>query len=65
MNLPRIEFGSLTIRNAHVTFMDMRIFDRWAVAREPVLLIGMDIIGLVDQLVIDYRRGELQIKPRT
>ncbi len=65
VSLPRIEFGSLSILNARVTFMDMRIFDHWAMDKEPVLLIGMDIIGLVDQLVIDYRRRELQIKPRT
>jgi hypothetical protein len=30
----------------------------------PALLIGMDILGLVDALIIDYRRGELQIRPR-
>ncbi|MEJ0100360.1 MAG: retroviral-like aspartic protease family protein [Pseudomonadota bacterium] len=65
VNLPRIEFGSLVISNAHATFMDLHIFDQWSMNKEPALLIGMDIIGLVDQLVIDYRRKELQIKPRT
>jgi hypothetical protein len=32
------------------------------VTREPALLIGMDILGLVDTLVIDYKRRELMIK---
>jgi hypothetical protein len=31
---------------------------------EPAVLIGMDILGLLDTLVIDYRRMELQIKRR-
>jgi hypothetical protein len=30
----------------------------------PALLIGMDIIGLLDSLVIDYRRRELHMLPR-
>lgn len=37
---------------------------RVEVGDEPALLIGMDIIGLIDQLVIDYRRRELQIRTR-
>jgi hypothetical protein len=30
----------------------------------PAVLIGMDILGLLDTLVIDYRRMELHIKSR-
>ncbi len=29
---------------------------------EPALLIGMDVLGLLDTLIIDYRRKELQVK---
>jgi hypothetical protein len=30
------------------------------------MLIGMDVLGLLDTLVIDYRRKELQVKlPRS
>jgi len=28
------------------------------------LLVGMDVLGVIDTLIIDYKRGELQIKPR-
>jgi hypothetical protein len=42
----------------------MRIFDHWKLTREPVLLIGMDAIGLLDTVIIDYRRRELQIRMR-
>lgn len=64
LQLPLIQLGDLNVRDAHVTFADLHIFTRWDLSQEPTLLIGMDIIGLVEQLVIDYRRQELQIKPR-
>jgi predicted aspartyl protease len=64
MLLSSISLGDLTVRDAHVMFSDLHIFDRWNLGDEPALLIGMDILGLVEQLVIDYRRQELQIKPR-
>jgi hypothetical protein len=62
--LSPLELGDLIVREAHVTFADLHIFDQWKLDDEPALLIGMDILGLVEQLVIDYRRQELQIKPR-
>jgi predicted aspartyl protease len=59
-----IKIGTLEIRDAHITFGEMHIFEYWNLGNEPAILIGMDIIGLVDTLVIDYRRKELHIKPR-
>lgn len=57
-----INIGELSIRDAHITFGDMHIFERWKMQDEPAVLIGMDILGLLDTLVIDYRRMELHIK---
>jgi hypothetical protein len=31
---------------------------------EPAMLIGMDVLGLIETLIIDYRRRELQIRLR-
>jgi predicted aspartyl protease len=59
-----IVIGELSIRDAHITFGDMQIFERWGMSDEPAVLIGMDILGLLDTLVIDYRRMELHIKRR-
>ena len=59
-----IMLGNVQIQNAHITFGDMHIFSHWDAAEEPTILIGMDILGLVDTLVIDYQRQELHIKPR-
>jgi predicted aspartyl protease len=61
---PPIEFGAVRIQGARVTYGDMRIFDHWKLTDEPVLLIGMDAIGLLDTVIIDYRRHELQIRMR-
>jgi hypothetical protein len=30
--------------------------------KEPAVLIGMDALGLLDTLVIDYRRRELHLR---
>ena len=42
----------------------MRIFEHWNMIDEPAIVIGMDILGLLDTMVIDYQRMEMQIKPR-
>jgi hypothetical protein len=59
-----ITIGDLAIRDAHITFGDMHIFELWKMNDQPAILIGMDILGLLDTLVIDYRRMELHIKRR-
>jgi hypothetical protein len=30
--------------------------------REPAMLIGMDALGLLDMLIIDYQMRELQVR---
>ena len=62
MDMPAIEFGSVHIRDASVTFADIYIFKQWKLLGEPAILIGMDALGLLDTLVIDYRRHELQMR---
>jgi predicted aspartyl protease len=59
-----ISLGGIEIHNAHITFGDMHIFSHWDATEEPTILVGMDILGLVDTLVIDYHRQEVHIKPR-
>jgi hypothetical protein len=60
----RIVLGGVQVERAHLTFGDMQVFSHWHLTDEPVLLVGMDIIGLLDTLVIDYRRRELMVKLR-
>jgi len=62
---PPVAIADLTIRNMRITFGDIHIFNAWKMTNEPALLIGMDIIGLLDTLVIDYKRKELHLRTRS
>ncbi|MEX1993474.1 MAG: retropepsin-like aspartic protease [Steroidobacteraceae bacterium] len=61
---PSIVMGDVLVKNAAMTFADFDIFQYWKMTREPAMLIGMDVLGLVDTLIIDYRRKELQVRLR-
>lgn len=61
---PPVTISDITIRGMRVTFGDIYIFDAWHMTDTPALLIGMDIIGMLDTLVIDYKRRELHLRPR-
>jgi len=63
--MPAIQIGAIQILDSGVTFGDMYIFKQWHMSREPAILIGMDALGLLDTLVIDYRRHELQMRMPT
>jgi hypothetical protein len=56
--------GVVEIHYHDMTFGDMHIFEHWHLTDEPVMLIGMDALGLLDTLIIDYRRHELQVRMR-
>jgi predicted aspartyl protease len=62
--VPPIALGAIEIRNMNVTFGDMYIFEQWKLTKEPAMLIGMDVIGTLDTLIIDYRQRELQMRAR-
>ena len=59
---PPIMLGKIEIRGARITYGEVRIFEHWKLTHEPTLLIGMDALGLLDELIIDYRRRELQLR---
>jgi hypothetical protein len=61
---PPIKFGPIEIQSKRMTFADMRIFEYWKMTKEPSVLIGMDALGLLDTLIIDYRRHELMLRMR-
>jgi hypothetical protein len=62
--VPPIDLGGVTVRNMHVTFGEMFIFDQWEMNDKPALLIGMDVIGTLDTLIIDYGRRQLYMRTR-
>jgi hypothetical protein len=62
IDTPAIQFGRIQIRDSGVTFADMYIFKQWKLTHEPAIMIGMDALGTLDTLIIDYRRHELQMR---
>ena len=62
--VPPIALGAIQVRNLRITFGEMQIFDHWQLTREPALLIGMDVIGTLEQVVIDYKRREVYLNAR-
>jgi predicted aspartyl protease len=61
---PVIDLGSIRIRDPYITYSNLMIFDHWHLRHRPAILIGMDALGTLDQLVIDYKRHELDLRPR-
>jgi predicted aspartyl protease len=59
---PPIQLDRIMVRRARVNFVDLHIFGRWRLRDEPAMLLGMDVIGVLDTVIIDYRRRELQLK---
>ncbi len=59
---PAIQLGAIKMIDPGVTYADVHIFKQWKMTREPTILIGMDALGLLDTLVIDYRLHELHLR---
>jgi len=59
---PQIEMGGLTITGVHIIFGDMYLFQHYHLTDKPVLLIGMDLLGSFDVLIIDYRMHEMMVR---
>jgi hypothetical protein len=55
---------SIRINMPRMIFADLSVFEAWGMTAEPTLLVGMDALGLLDTLIIDYRRAELHVRMR-
>jgi len=62
IDTPAIAMGPIQIRDYGVTFADVYIFKHWKYTSEPAIMIGMDALGTLDTLIIDYKRKELQVR---
>ena len=53
--------GDMSLTNLEVIFADFHVFKLWGLDQQPAMLIGMDMLGVLDRLVIDYRRNEVSM----
>jgi hypothetical protein len=61
---PPLTLGPIVIQEPLITVSDLRIFQRWHMTDAPAMLLGIDTLGLLDNLIIDYQRMELQVRVR-
>jgi hypothetical protein len=54
----------MKLRQVRVTFADTYLFDHLKLNSQPTLMIGMDVLGSFDVLIIDYKMQEMQVRTR-
>jgi len=57
-----IEIGDITVNHVSVTYGDFHIFEAWKLQDRPAMLIGMDVLGVADALVIDFRSRQILVR---
>jgi predicted aspartyl protease len=59
--IPPVSLGAATISDMDLVFGDFHIFKSWDLEGSPAMLLGMDVLGTVQQLIIDFRRSEVYV----
>jgi hypothetical protein len=60
-SISQASIGDLRLSNLEVIFADFHVFKLWGLDQQPAMLIGMDMLGVLERLVIDYRRNEVSM----
>lgn len=60
---PTVYIGAAEIRNLGIVYSDIPIFKIWHLDSQPALIIGMNALGVVDALVLDYPRSTVYLRP--
>ena len=61
--VPVIRVAGLQAPTPSIIFGDFHVFKLWGLEAEPAIVMGMDMLGSVDQLIIDYQRCEIEVRP--
>jgi len=56
---PTITVGPLKLIDVSLIYGDFHIFEVWKMREQPALILGMDVLGSVNSLGIDFRNQEL------
>jgi predicted aspartyl protease len=59
---PAIRLGEVTVSGVDIIYGDFPIFKAWDLDQRPAMLIGMDILGVADTLVIDFSRMQVRVR---
>ncbi len=58
---PVIELASISVSDVGVVYGDFHIFQVWNLERRPALILGMDVLGTVRAIEIDFAESELYV----
>jgi predicted aspartyl protease len=61
---PPVSIGNIEIGNLHLVFGDFEVFRMWGAADVPAIVLGMDVLGTTQALMIDYKRREFRLLPQ-
>jgi predicted aspartyl protease len=61
--VPNLILGPAAIEHLPIVYSDVPIFRQWHLESRPAVIIGMDVLGSVDTLVLDYPRARVYILP--
>ena len=59
---PTIVLDGLRITDAEIVYGDFHIFKVWALEQKPALIIGMDVLGTVASLAIDFKNQDIYVE---
>jgi predicted aspartyl protease len=59
---PSIHIGRMKVLDVDLVYGDFHIFEVWNMRDKPALILGMDVLGTVPGLAIDFRNQELYIE---
>ncbi|MEP7247355.1 MAG: retroviral-like aspartic protease family protein [Gammaproteobacteria bacterium] len=60
-----VHLGDVVISHVDVTYGDFPIFKSWGLEDRPAMLVGMDVLGVADMLVIDFHNREVRVRSVT
>jgi predicted aspartyl protease len=61
---PVLDLGPIHIGRATLVFGDFHIFEVWGLTQHPAMIVGMDILGTLSALGIDFRQAQIYIDSR-
>ncbi len=64
LKAPSVSFGNISIDNLSLVFGDFEVFQMWGAAETPAIVLGMDVLGTTQALMVDYKRAELRLLPQ-
>lgn len=60
---PTIYLGPVAIRNLAIVYSEIPIFKDWHLDSRPALILGMNVLGTVNTLVLDYPHAQVYVLP--